>query len=134
MISNIIFVGRIARNKAQHDLIKIADIYRYINPNFKMYIIGGATDTEYYEELKYSIEENQLQNYVKLTGKVSNEDLYAYYKSANIFLCMSEHEGFGMPLIEAMLFNLPVLAYNSSNIANTLNEGGVLFEENLISI
>lgn len=126
---NIIFVGRIARNKAQHDLIKIADIYRYINPNFKMYIIGGATDTEYYEELKYSIEENQLQNYVKLTGKVSNEDLYAYYKSANIFLCMSEHEGFGMPLIEAMLFNLPVLSYNSSNIANTLNEGGVLFEE-----
>lgn len=126
---NIIFVGRVARNKAQHDLIKIADIYRYINPNFKMYIIGGATDTEYYEELKYSIEENQLQNYVKLTGKVSNEDLYAYYKSANIFLCMSEHEGFGMPLIEAMLFNLPVLAYNSSNIANTLNEGGVLFEE-----
>lgn len=126
---NIIFVGRIAKNKAQHDLIKIADIYRYINPNFKMYIIGGTTDEEYYEELESLIIQNKLEEQVKFTGKVSNEDLYAYYKSANIFLCMSEHEGFGMPLIEAMLFNIPVLAYNSSNIENTLNEGGVLFEE-----
>lgn len=49
---NIIFVGRIAKNKAQHDLIKIADIYRYINPNFKMYIIGGTTDSAYFKEFK----------------------------------------------------------------------------------
>jgi glycosyltransferase involved in cell wall biosynthesis len=126
---NIIFVGRIAKNKAQHDLIKIADIYRYINPNFKMYIIGGTTDGAYFEELNELINKNQLQKNVIITGKVSNEDLYAYYKSANIFLCMSEHEGFGMPLIEAMLFNIPVLAYDSSNIANTLNKGGVLFKE-----
>jgi glycosyltransferase involved in cell wall biosynthesis len=126
---NIIFVGRIAKNKAQHDLIKIADIYRYINPNFKMYIIGGTTDSAYFEELNELINQNKLHNNVIITGKVSNEDLYAYYKSANIFLCMSEHEGFGMPLIEAMLFNVPVLAYDSSNIANTLNHGGVLFKE-----
>lgn len=126
---NIIFVGRIAKNKCQHDLIKIADIYRYIHPDFKMYIIGSTTDEAYQNELTELITQNHLQKNVILTGKISNEDLYAYYKSANIFLCMSEHEGFGMPLIEAMLFNIPVLAYDSSNIANTLNKGGVLFEK-----
>lgn len=81
------------------------------------------------KNLNELINQNKLHNNVIITGKVSNEDLYAYYKSANIFLCMSEHEGFGMPLIEAMLFNVPVLAYDSSNIANTLNHGGVLFKE-----
>jgi len=64
-----------------------------------------------------------------LTGKISNEKLYAFYRGAKVFLCMSEHEGFGIPLIEAMLFNTTVIAYNSSNIKNTLNGGGVLFNK-----
>lgn len=126
---NIIFVGRIAKNKAQLDLIKIANIYKHMSRDFKMYIIGGTTDFEYYKELVDLINKYNLQENVILTGKVSNEDLYAYYKSANIFLCMSEHEGFGMPLIESMIFNVPVLAYNSSNIANTLNNGGIILNE-----
>ncbi len=125
----IIFVGRIARNKAQHDLIKIAFFYRQLNPNFKLYIIGGTTDSEYREELEDLIYSYSLETNLILTGKVSNEELYAYYRGADIFLCMSEHEGFGIPLIESMLFKLPVIAYNSSNIKNTLNGGGVLFNE-----
>lgn len=126
---NIIFVGRIARNKAQHDLIEIANIYSKMCSHFKMYIIGGTTDLSYEVELKELISEYQLEENVILTGKISNEDLYAHYKSAGTFLCMSEHEGFGIPLIEAMLFDVPVLAYNSSNIKSTLNGGGILFDE-----
>jgi len=125
----IIFVGRIARNKAQHDLIKIASFYKKINSNFKFYIIGGTTDNSYKEELEELIYSYDLEENVILTGKISNEELYAYYKGANLFLCMSEHEGFGIPLIEAMLFNTPVIAYNSSNIKNTLNGGGILFNK-----
>jgi len=126
---NIIFVGRLARNKAQHDIIEIARIYRYINENFKFYIIGGTTDKSYEYELKQKIISNNLQDKVILTGKVTNQDLYAYYKSANVFLCMSEHEGFGIPLIESMLFSVPIVAYDSSNIKDTLNQGGILFHE-----
>ncbi len=126
---NIIFVGRIARNKAQHDLIEVANIYRDMCDDFKMYIIGGATDPSYKLELEDRIRQYNLEENVVLTDKVSNEELFAYYRSADLFLCMSEHEGFGIPLIESMLFNLPVMAYNSSNIKSTLNKGGILFNE-----
>ncbi len=123
---NIIFIGRIARNKAQRDLIEIANIYSKININFKLYIIGGVTDLEYQKELEELIDRYNLKDFVILTGKIPNEELYSYYRASNIFLSMSEHEGFGIPLIEAMLFNVPVIAYNSSNIKDTMNGGGVL--------
>lgn len=126
---NIIFVGRIARNKAQHDLIEVANIYQHMCEDFKMYIIGSTTDPSYMQELRELINQYNLQDNVIITGKISNEDLYAYYRSSNLFLCMSEHEGFGIPLIESMLFDLPVMAYNSSNIKSTLNSGGILFNE-----
>jgi len=126
---NIIFVGRVAKNKAQHDLIEIANAYRSMDSGFKLYIIGGVTDGQYEHQLRELIHTYNLQEHVILTGKIPNEDLYAYYRSANIFLCMSEHEGFGMPLVESMLFDLPVFAYNSSNIKSTLNGGGILFDE-----
>ena len=126
---NIIFVGRIARNKAQHDLIEVANVYQHMCDDFKMYIIGSTTDHSYQLELEGLIEQYGLQDNVIITGKVSNEDLYAYYRSANLFLCMSEHEGFGIPLIESMLFDIPVMAYNSSNIKSTLNSGGILFNK-----
>ncbi len=126
---NIIFVGRVAKNKAQLDLIKIANTYRAIDKEFKLYIIGGVTDGDYEQQLKELIYNYNLEENVILTGKIPNEDLYAYYRAANIFLCMSEHEGFGMPLVESMLFDLPVIAYNSSNIKSTLNGGGILFDD-----
>jgi len=125
----IIFVGRVAKNKAQHDIIEIANIYSKIYPNFKLYIIGGTTDHEYREHLKTLIYQYGLEENIILTGKVSDSELFAYYRGADIFLCMSEHEGFGIPLIESMLFNTPVIAYNSSNIKDTLNGGGVLFNK-----
>lgn len=126
---SIIFVGRIVRNKAQHDLIEVARFYRDMCDDFKMYIIGSTTDESYKKELEGLIYEYDLEDNVVLCGKVSNEDLYAYYRSANLFLCMSEHEGFGIPLIESMLFDVAVMAYNSSNIKNTLNSGGILFDK-----
>ena len=126
---NIIFIGRVAKNKAQHDLIEIANIYRKISDSFKLYIIGGVTDSHYKDELESLILRYGLEKHIVLTGKVSDEQLFAYYRGANLFLCMSEHEGFGIPLIESMLFNLPIIAYNSSNIKDTLNGGAILFNK-----
>jgi len=125
---SIIFVGRIAKNKSQHTLIEIAKEYIRIDPDFRLYIIGGTTDPVYHATLTRLIYHHRLSEHVILTGKLSDEALYAYYRSADLFLCMSEHEGFGMPLVESMLLNLPVFAYNSSNIKSTLNGGGVLFD------
>lgn len=126
---SIMFVGRVAPNKAQHDLVKIAKEYKRYNSDFKFYIIGGTTDIAYENRLKEEILQNDLAQNVILTGKISDEKLYAHYRAASAFVCMSEHEGFGIPLVEAMLFGVSVIAFNSSNIKSTLNGGGILFDE-----
>jgi len=129
---NILFVGRIVENKCQHDLIEIIKILNDLgHRKSKLYLVGGITSNSYFENLKKLISEYNLNQHVIFTGKVIYEDLYAYYRAADIFLCMSEHEGFCVPLVEAMLFDVPVIAYDSpeSNIRNTLNDGGFLFKE-----
>lgn len=127
---NILFVGRIAENKSQLELIKMFKIFLelYQMPA-KLYLVGGISGHSYEEEIREFIASNSLENKVILTGKVSYEDLYAYYHLADVFVCLSEHEGFGVPLIESMIFDVPVVAYDSSNIKNTLGGGGVLFKE-----
>ncbi|MBE7043185.1 MAG: glycosyltransferase family 4 protein, partial [Ruminococcaceae bacterium] len=76
----------------------------------------------------------QLQDDVIFTGKVSYSVMTSLYKGANLFLSMSEHEGFCVPLLESMYFNLPILAYGSSAIPETLGNGGILFYEKNYSL
>ena len=60
---------------------------------------------------------------------VDDDELYAYYRLADVFLCLSEHEGFGVPLVEAMLFGLPVVAYDAGAVRETLRGGGLLLND-----
>jgi len=66
---------------------------------------------------------------VYLTGEVTDDELAAYYQIADLLLCMSEHEGFNVPVVEAMHAGVPILAYNSSSIPYTLDGAGVLIDE-----
>jgi glycosyltransferase involved in cell wall biosynthesis len=61
------------------------------------------------------------------TGPVSDEDLAIYYRSASVYISMSEHEGFCAPLVEAMAADVPVLAYAAAAVPETLGGAGVLF-------
>ena len=127
---NILFVGRIAPNKGQFELIELFDIFKKLSPlPSKLFLVGGTSDKNYEQSLHDLIDEKNLQDFVHITGKVPYEDLYAYYRASDVFVCLSEHEGFGVPLIEAMIFDVPVVAYDSSNIKNTLGGSGVLFKE-----
>jgi len=63
---------------------------------------------------------------VYFTGKVTDAELAAYYQIADLLLCLSEHEGFNVPLVEAMHLNVPILAYNCTSIPYTLGAAGVL--------
>ena len=60
---------------------------------------------------------------------MSFPEILAYYRAADLFLCMSEHEGFCVPLVEAMFFGVPIVAYDSTAIASTLGGSGVLVKE-----
>lgn len=100
---NFIFVGRVVWNKCQDDIIKSFAVYnRYYNSNSNLFIIGDNSMLGYRQELQSLIVKLNIEDKVYFTGKVSEEDLKAYYEIADVFLCMSEHEGFGVPLLEAM--------------------------------
>jgi len=59
-------------------------------------------------------------------GHIKFNQILAYYKLADIFICMSEHEGFCVPLVEAMKFKVPIIAYDSCAVPDTLSDGGIL--------
>lgn len=127
----ILFVGRVVNNKCQHDLIALAESMRRLNlGNFKLVCVGGFNkDDVYYKELIDRVIECDLCEVVHFTGKVSDDDLRGWYRAASVFVSMSEHEGFGVPFVESMLFDLPIVAFRSSAIPYVLGEAGIIFDE-----
>lgn len=125
---NILHVGRFAPNKCVEDLIKSFYFYHHkIEPKSKLWLVGSDIDTEIYSfELRMLITELRLKDAVEIIGQVADTELRALYETADLYLCMSEHEGFCVPLIEAMHFGLPVLAFDSSAVGETLGSAGLL--------
>lgn len=128
--TNIIFVGRITPNKKQEDIIESFYYYqKYINSKSRLILVGSYSGMEtYYERLKTYANELQIQNCI-FTGHISFAEILGYYKIADIFLCMSEHEGFCIPLLEAMLFKIPIIALKSTGVTATLGNGGLLLQD-----
>lgn len=125
----LLFVGRIAPNKRQEDLIKLLYYYRRIEPSAHLILVGSTRDSEYVSWLRNLAENMGLQDAVILTGHVSQQEMVTYYRAADIFISMSEHEGFGKPLIESMYLGVPIMAYASTAVPSTLGGAGVLFRE-----
>lgn len=128
---NILFTGRISPNKKQEDIIKAFYYYnKYINPKSRLFLVGNFNGMEkYYDRLNRYVEALRLTNSVHFTGHIKFDEILAYYKTADLFLCMSEHEGFGVPLAEAMYFNIPIVAYAAAAVPSTLGGSGVLLEK-----
>jgi glycosyltransferase involved in cell wall biosynthesis len=128
--TNILFVGRLAPNKKQDDLVKAFNQYLNFDPDARLILIGKAEEGDRYaEHLQDLIESLQLHDSVILPGSISDAELEAYYRTAHLFWSMSEHEGFCVPLIEAMWFDVPVLAFKSSAVPETMGHGGILFSD-----
>lgn len=128
---NLLFTGRIAPNKCQEDVIGSFYFYhKYINQESRLILNGSYEGMEkYYDRLKRYASALGIENDVIFTGKTSFAEVLGFYRVADAFICMSEHEGFCIPLLEAMHFNVPVIAYDSSAVGETLGGGGVLLEE-----
>lgn len=123
---NLLFVGKIAPHKKIEDLIKSFYLYqKYFQPNTHLHIAGLLGNDLYEDELRHLISQLEITQKVIFHGKTPNYLLEALYQSADAFITMSEHEGFCVPIIEAMSHQLPVIAFESSAIAGTLGSGGV---------
>lgn len=128
--TKLLFVGRIAPNKRQEDIVKVFYLYnKYINSNSQLFIVGSGHTLKYAEQLKNLVSDLGLSRDVIFSGHVSQEALHSYYDNADVFLCMSEHEGFCVPLLEAMRHGVPIIAYESSAVAETLGDSGITVDE-----
>ncbi|MFN3235523.1 MAG: glycosyltransferase [Pseudomonadales bacterium] len=124
---NIVFVGRYSPNKRQVELVKLLGWLKQYEPNSRLVLAGfGVESDPYMLELRGTIAELGLEEDVILTGHISLEELLAVYRSADIFLSLSQHEGFGVPLLEAMWFDIPVVAVKHAAIGETLAGAGLL--------
>jgi glycosyltransferase involved in cell wall biosynthesis len=127
---NILFVGRCAPNKKIEDVISaFAFFQKAVEPNSRLILTGSYAGTERYQRLLTSMARDLRLQEVIFTGSVRQSELNACYRCARVFLCMSEHEGFCIPLIEAMVHRVPVLACAAAAVPETLAGAGVLFSE-----
>jgi len=128
--TNIVFTGRVAPNKKHEDLIAAFYYYKkYINPESRLILVGRYDFFEgYYDRLKKYVERLGVEDVI-FTGQVKFNDILAYYTVADVFVCLSEHEGFCVPLVEAMMFDVPVIAYDSCAVGETLGGSGFLLED-----
>lgn len=126
---NILFTGRICPNKRQEDVIAAFDVYQQeYNSDSRLILVGNYDGLEtYYHRLSDYVKELDVKNVI-FTGHISFPAILAYYRSADLFLCMSDHEGFCVPLVEAMYFNVPIVAKNTSAIPYTLGGSGFLLD------
>ena len=127
---NVLFVGRVVPNKRIEDHIRLAEVYKRYIDSYYRFIFVGRYDAipRYYAQVRALIARYQmLPDRFWFTGPVPDEDLAAFYRWADAYVSLSEHEGFCVPLIEAMAADVPVLAYAAGAVPETLGGAGVLF-------
>jgi glycosyltransferase involved in cell wall biosynthesis len=127
---DLLFVGRLAPNKCQYDLVKaLAALRASADPMARLRLVGGAELKPYESALRELADALGLADAVEITGSVSSHVLAAYYATADVFVSASEHEGFCVPLLEAMTHDVPVIAYAAAAVPETLGTGGLLLPD-----
>jgi L-malate glycosyltransferase len=128
--ANLLFVGKVMPNKRIDDLIRVFALFqRSVARMSRLLLVGDLADCpHYYDRLQQMVADLQVEEVV-FTGHVDQDELVAYYSIADAFLCLSEHEGFCVPLQEAMVFGVPVIAYDAGAVRETLKGAGILLRD-----
>ena len=127
---NFLFVGRVAPNKKIEDHIRLAECYKRSVDAYYRFIFVGRYDVvpRYYSMIRALMTQyRMLEDRFIFTGPVSDEELAVYYRHAAVYISMSEHEGFCVPLLEAMAADVPILAYSAGAVPDTLGGAGLQF-------
>ncbi|HEX8845853.1 MAG TPA: glycosyltransferase family 4 protein [Pyrinomonadaceae bacterium] len=130
--TNILMVGRLAPNKGHPALIQAFAAYHHdYNPESRLFIVGKEETrlAAYNNLLREMARVLKVEGAVVFAGEVSDSELKAYYEASHVFMITSEHEGFCVPLVEAMAMAMPIVAYGSSAIPGTIDGAGLVWEE-----
>jgi glycosyltransferase involved in cell wall biosynthesis len=114
----LLYVGNIKPHKNLINLIKAFEIVLSSHNDYKLIIIGKKEGFITGDNEVFRIVENNslLKENIIFTGYIENRELYNYYKSSSIFVFPSLYEGFGIPPLEAMICECPVIASNLTAI------------------
>jgi glycosyltransferase involved in cell wall biosynthesis len=124
---DILFVGRIVPSKAQHDLVKALWAYRRLyDAHARLHLVGGTSSFEYTKALQGFVHDLGLSAAVRLPGEVSDAALAAYFGAADVYLSLSAHEGFGVPLVEAMVAGVPVVTRGAGAVSETVADAALV--------
>lgn len=125
----ILFVGRLAPNKRHDQLLRVLAALRATgSPHARLVLAGAADDTgAYVAALRRLAERLGIADHVEVPAqRLTDADLGALYSRAAVFACASDHEGFCIPLLEAMAFSVPIVAHSAGAVPETLGDGGLI--------
>lgn len=127
---NLLFVGRTAPNKGHLAMLDVIKTYiHFYDEDIHLRIIGKMGATPMYDRMVLrKIHEYGLAGKVEFVGEINDHILATYYKESDAMLCLSEHEGFCVPIIEAQHFGLPVVALSRAAVPETLGKNQLIFD------
>jgi glycosyltransferase involved in cell wall biosynthesis len=131
-VACVLSVGRQAPNKGLHHFLRVAHSFKNLFGKRARFIWVGGRDpnlSRYYAEIDRYILTNRLNDVVFFPGRVSASRLKTYYLASKVFLTLSEHEGFCVPVVEAQALGVPVVALARAAVPETAGENQLIFEE-----
>ncbi len=125
----VLFVGRLAPNKCQHDLLAALAVLRQQIPTAELVLVGSATSSRYEKALREFAADLGIADAVSFEGSVPVPELMSWYRRADVFVCLSEHEGFCVPILEAMAWGVPVVAFDAAAVPKTVAGAGLVLDD-----
>ena len=126
----LLFVGRISPNKCHQRLVEALWLYRRLyDPDARLHLVGPTVTPAYAEAVFAFADELGLADAVRHAEGLTGAELAAWYEDGDVFVCLSEHEGFCIPLLEAMRAGTPIVALDAGAVGETLADAGLLLAE-----
>ncbi|MBM9577490.1 glycosyltransferase family 4 protein [Leptospira sp. 201903070] len=124
------FIGRISPNKKMEDLLELLPSILKFRQNVQLLICGNVPPVfkEYYIFLKKLVLQKRLTGHVQIRLNANDEEMESFLNSMDLYVCMSEHEGFNIPVLEAFGAGVPVISYSAGATPETMKNGGILFK------
>ena len=123
----LLFVGRISPNKGHEKLVEALWMYRHLyDPRARLHLVGPAVTPDYAAAVFAYADELGLGDAVHHGQGLTTGQLAAWYRDADVFVCLSRHEGFCIPLLEAMRAGTPIVAFDAGAVGETLADAGIL--------
>jgi glycosyltransferase involved in cell wall biosynthesis len=126
---HLLTVGRVVPHKRIEDLIEVVELLAQQGQAAHLHVVGSSHNADYRALLDRTIQTHGLQAHVHMHGMVSDADLAQQYEVADVLLVASLHEGFCIPVLEAMHLGLPVVLRSGTAAGEVAAEAGQAIDE-----